>query len=208
MTGKTQVVIKPPNLQTAQFEIEGTAPLVVHRFSARAKAQMMQKMEAGSTARGKKPRVPFDRQAAFEEARYVSASGWDGFNALAIRAAMISACRLVAFKMTLAKLSIFTVPDGWDKVEPQIPLVRILGKARLLESVARVSTDQAYITVRACYDNWSAKVIIRFDADQFTLQDVSNLLARVGVQVGICEGRPDSTKSAGMGWGTFKVREK
>jgi hypothetical protein len=28
---------------------------------------------------------------------------------------------------------------------------------------------------------------------------------RVGIQVGICEGRPDSKNSAGMGWGTFKL---
>jgi len=31
------------------------------------------------------------------------------------------------------------------------------------------------------------------------------LLARVGMQVGIGEGRPDSKNSAGMGWGLFEV---
>ena len=36
-------------------------------------------------------------------------------------------------------------------------------------------------------------------------QDVTNLLMRVGQQVGIGEGRPDSKNSAGMGWGTFNV---
>jgi hypothetical protein len=44
-----------------------------------------------------------------------------------------------------------------------------------------------------------------YDADQFTLEDVSNLLARAGMQVGIGEGRPDSKMSAGMGWGTFRI---
>jgi ribosomal protein S17 len=42
--------------------------------------------------------------------------------------------------------------------------------------------------------------------DQFKVQDVANLLSRVGEQVGICEGRPDSKNSAGMGWGTFQVK--
>jgi hypothetical protein len=46
---------------------------------------------------------------------------------------------------------------------------------------------------------------VRFDADQFTAQDVINLISRVGLQVGICEGRPDSKSSAGCGWGTFRV---
>ena len=203
---RVSVTIKPPNLQTARFEIVGTAPLVVHRFSAKAKAGMLAKMEAGSTAKGKKVREAFDKQAAYNEARYKAKDGWDGFNASAIRAAMISACRLVGFKMTLAKLSVFTVPDGWDATEPQIPLVRIVGKPRLLESVARVETGQAYVTIRPCWDEWSAKVTIRFDADQFTIQDVSNLLSRAGQQVGICEGRPDSKNSPGMGWGTFEVK--
>jgi len=31
---------------------------------------------------------------------------------------------------------------------------------------------------------------------------------RVGQQVGICEGRPDSKNSAGMGWGLFTLEDK
>ena len=205
---KTQVTIKPPNLQTAQFEIVGTAPLVVHRFAAKAKQSMLDKMMAGSTAKKGKVREALDPDKTFNDARYFSKDGWDGFNASAIRAAMISACRLVGFKMVLAKLSIFVVPDGWDATEPQIPLIRIKGKARRLDSVARVETGQCYVTIRPCYDQWSATVTITYDGDQFTVTDVSNLLARVGQQVGICEGRPDSKNSPGQGWGTFRVRSE
>ena len=107
--------------------------------------------------------------------------------------------------MTLAKLSVFVVPDGWDKHEPQIPLVRIYGQPMKQEDMGRVETGQPYVIVRAAYHDWSAKVTLRWDADQFTLQDVSNLMLRVGMQVGICEGRPDSPKSAGMGWGLFTL---
>ena len=46
---------------------------------------------------------------------------------------------------------------------------------------------------------------MRYDADQFTAVDIANLMMRVGVQVGIGEGRPDSKTSTGMGWGTFEV---
>ena len=94
-----------------------------------------------------------------------------------------------------------------DESEPQIPLVRIIGKPQKQEDMARVSTGEPYVTVRAAYHDWSAKLKIRWDADQFTIQDIANLLARVGLQVGIGEGRPDSKKSAGMGWGLFEVCE-
>lgn len=206
VASKINVVIKSPNFKTADFLIKGTAPLVIHRFSAKAKEQMKQKMETGKASSSKKNREAKSTDATYQEARYISKQGWDGFHAAAIRNAMISACRLVNFKMTLAKLSLFVLPDGVDAIEPQVPLIRILGcKPVKQEDIARVETGQPYVCVRAAYHDWSAKLRIRWDADQFTAEDVSNLLARVGAQVGIGEGRPDSKNSAGMGWGTFDV---
>lgn len=201
----TTVTIKPPNFGLAEFNIHGIAPLVVHRFSAKTKNEMKLKMETGKAAGSKKNREAKATDDLYNEARYRSAEGWDGFNASAIRAAMISACRLVGFKMTLAKLSVFVEADGVDALEPQIPLIRIIGDPAKQEDMARVETGQPYVTVRAAYHQWKAKVRIRFDADQFTLADVTNLMARVGLQVGIGEGRPDSKNSAGMGWGLFEI---
>lgn len=205
-TTQKHLLIQPPKLRTAIFEIIGTAPLVIHRFSQKVKQQMLAKQTEGKSASSKKKRDPQDLQKLFVEARYISKEGWDGFHAAAVRNAMISACRLVSFKMTLAKMSIFVVADGVDKDEPQIPLVQIRGcKAVMQQDMARVETGQPYITTRAAYHNWSAKVKIRFDEDQFSVEDVSNLLARVGEQVGLCEGRFDSKNSAGMGWGAFRI---
>jgi hypothetical protein len=202
------VQIAPPNIKTAVFKITGTAPLVIHRFSAKAKNGMLDKMKEGSVAKKGKKREALDTDAAFNQARYVSKEGWDGFNAASIRCALISACRLVGFKMTLAKLSVFVEAEGRDATEPEIALIRIHGKPRKTEMVARVETGQAYVTIRPSYDEWSAKVRVRFDADQFTVLDLTNLLARAGEQVGIGEGRPDSKNSAGMGWGTFKIENE
>lgn len=209
MSVSTTVAIKAPNFKHAVFTLKGNAPLVIHRFSAKTKQQMLQKMEVGKSAGSKKERAAKDSDATFNEARYVSKEGWDGFHAASIRCAMISACRLVGFKMTLAKMSLFVEADGWDKEEPQIPLIRIHGtKAIRQDDMARVETGQPYITIRAAYHDWSAKVRVRWDADQFSMDDVTNLLARVGQQVGIGEGRPDSKNSAGMGWGTFELEGK
>ena len=208
---KREIIIAAPRFEVAQFHVVGTAPLVVHRFSAKTKQAMKLKMETGKSASSKKNREAKQTDELFEEARYVSREGWDGFHAAAIRNAMISACRLVGFKMTLAKLSVFVEADGWDRLEPQIPLLRILDRkggdaeAEKLETMARVETGQPYVSVRAIYHNWTAEPRIRFDADQFSVNDVANLLARVGMQVGIGEGRPDSKNSAGQGWGLFSV---
>lgn len=204
-TNSQTVTIKPPNFGIAEFRVKGIAPLVIHRFSSKTKAQMKLKMETGKAASSKKNREAKSTDDLYEESRYRFADGGDGFNASSIRAAMISACRLVGFKMTLAKLSVFVEADGVDAAEPQIPLIRIIGEPTKQEDMARVETGQPYVTVRAAYHNWAAVIRIRFDADQFTLQDVTNLVSRVGLQVGIGEGRPDSKNSAGMGWGLFEV---
>jgi hypothetical protein len=204
-TIKEAVTIPAPNMQEAVFKIRGTAPLVINRFSLKAQREIEQTMTAGKTARSKKKREPKNFEEEYKGAKYVSKEGWEGFNAASIRQAMIRACSLVGFKMTLAKLSIFVVEDGWDRNEPQIPLVRIHGESVMQKDIARVETGQPYITARAAYHDWWANLTLRWDADQFTLQDVSNLLMRAGMQVGIGEGRPNSKKSAGMGWGTFTV---
>ena len=205
MTTNKVVSIAAPKFQTAEFTIKGLAPLVIHRFSAKTKNEMKLKMETGKAASSKKNREAKDTDTTYNEARYISREGWDGFHAAAIRNAMISACRLVGFKMTLAKLSVFVEADGVDAQEPQIPLIRIYGEPIKQEDMARVETGQPYVTVRAAYHGWSANLRIRYDADQFTIEDVSNLIMRVGMQVGIGEGRPDSKNSAGMGWGTFEI---
>jgi hypothetical protein len=201
------VTIKPPRFGRATFLIEGTAPLVIHRFSAKTKEQMKQKMETGKAASSKKNREAKSTDNLYEEARYVSKQGWDGLHAGAVRNALISACRLVGFKMTLAKLSLFVEADGVDVSEPQIPLLKIIGKPVKQEDMARVETGQPYVTVRAAYHEWKINVRMRWDEDQFTLDDVTNLLMRVGMQVGLGEGRPDSPNSAGMGWGLFEIAQ-
>lgn len=195
-------VISAPKFGTVTFLIEGTAPLVVERFSK--KAELMAKMAEGSSAKNKKDRSARDYDKEAEDARYRASEGWEGMNAAAFRAAMISACRLVGFKMTLAKLSTFIEADGFDKLDG-VPLVRIFGESHTYTAHTRNATGVVDVRSRPMYRNWAAKLNIRYDMDQFKMVDVLNLISRVGMQVGIGAGRPDSKASAGCGFGLFRV---
>ena len=202
------VQITPPNIQTAVFKIQGTAPLVIHRFDIKVMDKFRTKIQEGSKPHGKNKFEPKDTAEICQAAKYIGETDgekWEGFNASSIRLAMISACRLVNVKMTLAKLSIFVLEDGRDIFQPIYPLVRINGKSELSESIGRTETGVAMLIIRPMYFPWSATLRIRFDAGQFGLGDITNLLSRAGEQVGIGEGRPDSKNSAGMGWGTFQI---
>ena len=204
----TTVQITAPNIKTACFNIVGTAPLVIHRFDVKVMREFGDKIEAGSKPKGKKKFEPRKKEDIYEAAKYIGETNgerWEGFNASSVRCALISACRLVNFKMTLAKLSLFVLEDGRDVFCPAFPLVRIIGKPTMNESIGRTETGVAMLIIRPMYFPWSANLRIRFDADQFSLQDVSNLLNRAGTQVGIGEGRNDSPNSNGMGWGSFEI---
>ena len=204
-TVQTAVQIKPANIQQAVFKIKGTAPYVQARFSAKAMQAMKEKMLAGSTAKGKKVREARNFDEDFEQAKHVSEQGWVGIPASSFRQAIISACRLVGFRMTLAKLSVFVAADGFDRVDG-IPLIKLQApEPERTEMAVRNATGVADIRVRPMWREWAAEVKVSYDADQFTLQDVTNLMQRVGMQVGIGEGRPDSRDSAGLGWGTFAL---
>jgi hypothetical protein len=199
---QTAVVISAPNFQTVDVLLQGTAPLVVERFSK--KAELMAKMAEGKSSGSKKVRDARDYDKEAEDARYRSVENWEGMNAAAFRAGMISACRLVGFKMTLAKLSTFVVADGLD-LKDGIPLIRIYGDSETYTAHTRNATGVVDVRSRPMYREWAARLRVRFDSDQFTTQDVYNLISRVGLQVGIGAGRPDSKASAGCGFGTFEV---
>ncbi len=203
-TTEETVQISAPKIHTAEFKIVGTAPYIQLRFSEKAINAMKAKHEAGSQANKKKAKEARDFDEDFRQAMHISDEGWNGIPAAAFRNAMISACRLVGFKMTLAKLSVFVLPDGFDKVDG-VPLIKIDGNPEPHLMHARNATGVCDLRVRAKFWPWSAVVRVQYDADQFTATDAANLMTRVGAQVGIGEGRPDSKMSAGMGWGTFRL---
>lgn len=201
------VIIAPPKFETAAVRLIGTAPYVQHKFSAKAKNQIIATQEAGSQARKGRTRAAKDFTQVYNDAMYVSREGWHGIPASAFRNAMISACRTVGFRMTLAKLSLFTEADGFDR-EDGTPLVKIIkGEPRPHTAPARNANGSVDIRCRPMWDDgWEAVLRVRWDAEQFSASDVINLLARVGMQIGVGEGRPDSRMSAGLGWGLFNVQ--
>lgn len=206
-TSNQVVQIAAPKLRTAEFKLIGTSPFVQLRFSQKAMNTMMDKMKGGSQSKSKKVREARNFDDDFEQAMHKSTEGWVGIPAGAFRAAMISACRLVGFKMTLAKLSVFIEADGIDAVDG-VPLVKLDGTPEKNIMAVRNATGVADIRCRPMWKEWSLKLRVRYDEDQFSLQDISNLLSRVGQQVGLGEGRNDSRASAGLGWGCFKLEDK
>ena len=206
---RTTVAIKPPNFKFASFNIIGTSPLVICKFSQKAKAQIIATQESGARSTKGKAKEPKNFDELLNQARHISVDGWDGIPANAFRAGMVSMCRLAGFKMTLSKLALFVEADGYDADEGT-PLIKIIGnngfeKCDIPTRNADFSVD---IHPRPMWREWAAKIRVRFDADIFSLEDVANLLTRLGMQGGVGEGRADSKRSCGMGWGFFRLEKE
>lgn len=201
-----EVKVSAPNIQQLAYLIRGTAPLMTARFSEKARNMMAAKMAKGSQARKEKPiREARDFQADAEAAAYVSETGWHGVPASMFRNACIRACSIVGIKMTEAKMSVFVIPDGFD-ARDGTPLVRLIAEKPETDiRPVRNQTGVADLRARPMWREWSARVTLAFDADQFDAVSATNLLMRAGLQVGIGEGRPFSNKTGGIGFGTFTV---
>ena len=201
-----KVTIKPPKIRTMELIIKGTSPLMMLRFSQKAKNKMIATQEAGSQSKSRKDRVARDFEDDFKQASYKLPDGSYGIPAVSFRHALVSSCRLVGFKMTIAKMSFWLVPDGYDKDDGQ-PLVRINSDAEPEMTIMPVRNQTGVMDLRSrpMWRNWSCKLRIQFDEDQFSASDLVNLLMRAGVQNGIGEGRLNSKASVGAGYGAFEV---
>lgn len=187
-----EIQITPAKMETIRLLLIGTSPLVQNRFGEKARNIIIATQEAGSQAKKGKKREPKDFDQCYEQARHLSPEGWDGIHAGGFRRAMVDACKLVGFFMTKAKLGLFVVADGYS-VDGS-PLTKITkGEPRKVIHPARNASGGADLRARPMWDaGWECILTVRYDADMFSATDVVNLVARVGMQCGIGEGRPNS----------------
>lgn len=202
---KKSVVIKPPRFELATVLLRSTAPYIQNRFANYKQLEMIEKQKAGSSmAKTRKAKPPKDFEKGYRGSMHISQEGWHGIPATALRNAMIEACRLTEIDMIRAKMCLRIVQDGLD-AENLEPLVKIKGEPRMHIDRVRIGINQTDLLPRAMFEQWEARVTIQWDADVFSAQDVVNLIARAGWQVGIGAGRPLSKMSGGTGKGTWEV---
>lgn len=201
-----ELVIAPVNMEVVKLLLVGTAPLVQHAFPNKAREMIIATQEAGSVAKKGKKRESKDFAEGYNQARHIATAGWDGISANGFRRAMVDACKLAGFVMTDAKKSLFVVADGHD--EQGTSLVKITkGKPHMTIMPVRNANGSIDMRARPMWDaGWECVLTVQYDADRFCATDVVNLVSRVGIQCGICEGRPNSKSSTGCGWGLFSVK--
>lgn len=207
---KTEIHIPQLNIGTLKITATGIAPLVCHRWSEKAKKQMLDKqMKAAKRAKeAKDPYRDFIETLYFIEGAPDAPEGeltfasTCGFPAVAFKKAAVSACRQVdGIPMTQARQMIFV--KGTDRGMKGEDLVKVNGTVRMREDMVRIDGGRtADIRYRGEIVDWSCDLYVEFDADVLSADQVLNLFARAGWGVGVGEDRPE--KSGGQ-WGRWEL---
>jgi hypothetical protein len=208
-----KVVIPPMDIAEVVLTITGTAPLVSNAFSSEVQGKVGDIMSETAEQKRirladekKNGRAPKDFQKEYMGSLHKDvATGKLGINAMAVKSAMVRASKTVGVNMVDAKMYFSVVGDGFNK-EGQPLFFFTKGTPRMVQHHVRNAGGGPDIRARAMFDSgWQVQVRIQYHQDLIQLEHIINLLARAGAQVGVGAGRPCSTNSVGMGWGTFKV---
>ncbi len=117
-----EIQISKIGAETLLVPVVGTTPLVVHRFSEKAKRQMLDNMTGKKT-----PKQHKDPKAEYEAAFYRLSDGSYGFPAIAFKLATVGAARFYGKDVTMKGLKQFIFFTG-EVGEDGRALVRIEGE--------------------------------------------------------------------------------
>ena len=180
----------------AQINLRGLSPLIVNRWSEKAKQQMLDAQQ--TKARAKKD--PKDPVALFEASKYRLADGRDGFPAVAFKAAIVHAARLFdGITQVMVKQSLMVRGEGADQL---VPLN--YESCTMREDTPRNASGVADLRYRAQYWPWSATITVEYLESQIDTESLLALVDAAGIG-GIGEWRPTSPKSSTGTYGRFEV---
>lgn len=163
-------------IKRVKLHLKGTSPLIVHKWSEKAKKQMLDKHMMKAT-KGKEPKDP---EQDYLDSLYVRDDGSFGFPAVAFKSAAVRAGTYSDLKMTYLRGAFHVEGD----------LVRIDGKPRPREDMVRIAmtTDIRY---RAEFPEWETDLPVAYNSRAISIEQIVNLFNVAGFAVGVGEWRPE-----------------
>lgn len=180
--------------ETMLVPITGTAPLIVHRFSEKAKRQMLDNMQGR-----KSPKEAKDPAAEYDAAFYRLADGRYGFPSLAFKAATVGGARFYS-GVTMTALKQFMFFSG-EQGDDGRALVVVEGEPEMREDVVTVGRNGTDLRYRPQFTKWTATLELTYVKSALTQGSVLSLIDAGGMGVGVGEWRPEKDGD----FGTYRV---
>lgn len=193
-----ELAIQIPKIDIRQMQIRlvGDSPLITHRWSEKAKKEMLDKqMKKAKTAKeAKDPHADYvaslywltDKPANPTEKDIAKAKF--GMPCVAFKAAAVGACRFSdGIKMTEAR-GAFHVVGEYAEIE---------GKPRMRDDMVRINMGTADIRFRGEFMPWSVSLVVSYNGAALSAEQIVNLFNIAGFGVGVGEWRPEKDGSYG-----------
>jgi hypothetical protein len=194
-----EVVIELPklDLRTMEVTLVGDSPLISHRWSEKAKKEMLDKQmkKAKQAKEAKDPWMDFCESLYWLSPMPSKPSEKDiekatfGFPAVAFKAAAVDACSHVAN---------ITKVEARGSFHIQGDMVKIVGVPSMREDMVRVGMGTADIRYRGEFRDWRCGFTLRFNANVISPEQILNLFNTAGFAIGVGEWRPQKDGSFGM----------
>lgn len=205
-TAKKEVVEIPAiDIKDANIEIIGDSPLIMHKWSEKAKREMLEKQMKVAKSKGHDAKNPVedfidsmywlsgkpekkDEQGFLESMKTGNARF--GFPSVAFKAAAVNGgYRAGVTKNRTTMNAAFHIQGEY---------VEINGNPKMRQDMVRVGMGTADIRYRGEFTEWSAVLPITYNAGAITLEQLCNLFNLGGFAVGVGEWRPEKSGSYGM----------
>lgn len=203
-TKDATVTIPAINIQYATIRVVGDSPLIVHKWSEKAKKEILDKQMKKAKTKGHDAKDPVrdfieslywidgEPEKKTEEgfARAIENGARFGFPSVAFKASAVSAgYRSGVTKDKVSMNAAFHI-DG--------ELVEIEGIPEMREDMVRIGMGTADIRYRGMFSEWSATIQVKYNASAISLEQLVNLINLGGFACGLGEWRPEKGGQFGM----------
>ena len=194
MKTKEQVVIELPRLNIHEIDVTlvGDSPLISHRWSEKAKKEMLDKQyeesEEGEGCRRTHTPISLSRFRTGSSDKPINASpddiehaNFSRFPVIAFKAAAVGACSHVDGIIKFEARGAFHINGDFAVVEASSPMMR--------EDMVRIGMGTADLRYRGEFKHWRTTLHVRYNASVLSAEQIVNLFNTAGFAIGVREWR-------------------
>jgi hypothetical protein len=184
--------LPPLNIQRVQVTLIGDTPLITHKWSEKAKKEMLDKQ----MKKAKQAKEAKDPDQDFRDSLYIlppeKKGGAEryGFPVIGFKASAVTACTSIGGMTKVAARQLFHIDGEFAVIEGSEPRKR--------EDMVRVGMGTADIRYRGEFFPWFTRLIVRYNANMGSAEQILNMINTAGFAVGVGEWRPEKDGDKGM----------
>ena len=201
---KEEVIIPAIDIKFATIHVKGDSPLIIHKWSEKAKKEILDKQMKKAKTKGHDVKDPVrdfieslywlegepEEKTEVGFAKAIQNGARFGFPSVAFKASAVSAgYRSGVTKDKVSMNAAFHIDNEF---------VEICGVPEMREDMVRVGMGSADIRYRGEFKKWDATFQVKYNASSISLEQLVNLFNLGGFACGLGEWRPEKGGQYGM----------